>query len=151
GQQPQQQQPRSAANHLTAARQFRADRKYAEAERENLAAVQDAEKQPATNGVLNLALWDLGLTYLAERKYPDAERVLTRATDIAGAANIVPRNLGRQFHLLGQARDGQGHHDGALTAFDRAIQLVEGAFGAQDQDVATFLTSRARAESAALH
>ncbi len=117
---------------------------YAEAERQFLSAVREAEAFGTGDGRLAMTLADLANLYQAEAKYGQAERLDARALAIAEAA-LGPEHaeVGRVLNKRGLLAYAQGRYEDAERLYQRSLGILERVLGRAHPDVASNLNNQA--------
>jgi tetratricopeptide (TPR) repeat protein len=132
--------------HLTAAGKARDQKKYADAEREGMAAVLEAEKLDPKGERLSGALADLGWTFYVERKLAEAELKYRRAIEVGEVAGINPGALSNHWQHLGWVQISADRPEDAIASYERALPIREKIFGPDHVNVSYILSNLAYAK-----
>ena len=91
---------------------------------QELGKIEDAQKALLRSVKLNSGFcvghYRLGSTYLATKKYEDADQALTQALE----AHESCETFQDAWHLRGEARMNLGHRDDARADFERCVELA---------------------------
>jgi tetratricopeptide (TPR) repeat protein len=126
--------------HMDAGKSAYRQRRYAEAQKEFLTALQEAEKFGTRDPRLARTLNDLAAVYSTQEKYAEAESLYYRALEILkNALGAEHPDLATTLNNVAVLYDAQGRYSEAEALYRRALAIDEKALGPEHGDIATDL------------
>jgi tetratricopeptide (TPR) repeat protein len=119
-------------------------RRYSDAEKEFLMALQKAEKLGSYDPRLARTLNDLAAVYSTQEKYAEAEPLYRRALEILERGEGAEQpDTATSLNNLAVLYDTQGRYSEAEALYRRALAIDEKTLGSEHADIATDLNNLA--------